>query len=273
MLRTVNQGLHESLRDVQMNVVHTSGKSCSAVSTGGPKRRPHRYRRRRGTVGVGVGAASERDTLSAASVGRDCSVSEPTTSTGGGDRGQTRRLGAVLAARVDGCSSHDVNPSSPGGAIDAPGSAVVGVGAASERDALSAASVGLGCSVGEPTTSVDGGDRTQPRRLGAALAARADGCLSHDVNPSPPGGAIDAPGSAVIGVGAASERDALSAASVGHGCSVGESPTSVGGCDRGQSRRLGAALAALLFLRGGNLPFPRKLRESSGEFLFLLECN
>ena len=29
----------------------------------------------------------------------------------------------------------------------------------------------------------------------------------------------------------------------------------------------------LLFLRGGNLPFPRKLRESSGEFLFLLECN
>ena len=29
----------------------------------------------------------------------------------------------------------------------------------------------------------------------------------------------------------------------------------------------------VLFLRGGNLPFPRKLRESSGEFLFLLECN
>ena len=34
-----------------------------------------------------------------------------------------------------------------------------------------------------------------------------------------------------------------------------------------------SAYPPILFLRGGNLPFPRKLRESSGEFLFLLECN
>ena len=52
MLWTVNHGLYESLRDVRMNVVHTSGKSCSAANTGGPKRRPRRYRRRRGTGDV-----------------------------------------------------------------------------------------------------------------------------------------------------------------------------------------------------------------------------
>ena len=140
--------------------------------------------------------------------------------------------------------SHDANPSPPGGAIDAPGSAVVGVGAASERGTLSAASVGHGGSVGEPPTSVGGGDHNQPRRLGAALAACVDGCTSNDIKPSSPDGAIDAPGSAVVGVGAATERDTLSAASVGRDCSVGEPTTSVGGGDRGQSRRLGAALAA-----------------------------
>ena len=44
---------------------------------------------------------------------------------------ESRRLGAALAARADGCSTHDANSSSPGGTIDAPGSAVVGVGTAS----------------------------------------------------------------------------------------------------------------------------------------------
>ena len=193
---------------------------------------------------VGVGAASEHGTLSAASVGRGGSVAEPPTSVGGGDRDRSRRLGAVLAARADGRSSHDVNSSSPGGAIDAPVSAVVGVGAASEHGTLSAASVGRGGSVAAPPTSVGGGDRDRSRRLGAVLAARADGRSSHDVNSSSPGGAIDAPVSAVVGVGAASEHGTLSAASVGRGGSVAAPPTSVGGGDRDRSRRLGAVLAA-----------------------------
>jgi hypothetical protein len=149
----------------------------------------------------------------------------------------------VLAARADGRLSHDVNSSSPGGAIDAPGSAGVGVGAASERDALSAASVGRDCSLSEPTASTGGGDRGQSRRLGAVLAARVDGCSSHDANPSSPDGAIDAPGSAVVGVGAAS-NGASFAAPVASEDSVGEPPTPVGGGGHDQPHRRGAARAA-----------------------------
>ena len=101
----------------------------------------------------------------AASVGRVGSSCDPPLSVGGDDRDQSRRPGAVLATLSGGCSSHDANPSPPGGAINAPASAVVGVGATSECDALNAASVGRGYSVGDPPTSVGGGDRGQPCRF------------------------------------------------------------------------------------------------------------